>query len=295
MSISLESVTKDQVRSLILALIRKHNAQTAANHNSDSGVRISPYRSMKWEEFYQKLIEEAGSMHEHMARRGSFLLYAEEIIWEFIGRGLLVPRAVRNDFRMDEPALGWSSEAIDDFSREYLVTPYDAVGYARHLTSLSPQLDPTAVHAMEESARAFNAKCYASAVVMYGVAAEAILLRVFDSFLASLSDNAQKQQMQRFADSSILPKFRALREKIPLVAKKHDPLMGNPLKDAWEFGLSDLSNVVRQQRNNAGHPELRENFQHGVVLGFLCSAPHHLHLLTKLEEYFRQNVNALGW
>lgn len=293
MSISFDTVTKDQVRALVLELLRKHNAETASNHNSGSSVRISQYRCIKWELFYQLLIEQAGLIKEHFARRGQFLLYAEEIVWEFIGRGLIVPRAVRNDFKMDEPELGWSTEAIDDFSREYLVTPYDSSSYARHLASLLPNLNSTAAQAMEEAVRAFNARCYASAVVMYGVAAESLLLRVFDAFVAALEDGAQKQQMQKFSDSAMLQKLRILREKVALVAKNHTPLMGNPLKDAWEFGLGDLSNVVRQQRNNAGHPELRVNFNHGVVLGFLCSAPHHLWLLTRLEEHFQQNV--LRW
>lgn len=296
MSISLDTITKDQVRALIFALLRNHNMQTAANHASDSGTKISPYRSIKWGEFYEKLIRDAGLINEHMAMRGQFLLYAEEIAWELISRGLLVPRAVRNDFSVEKSTeLGWSSEAIDDFSKDYLVTPYDPVGYAKHLATLRPNLGSTVIHAMEESIRAFNAKCYASAVVMYGVAAEAIALRVFDVFATSLRDPAHQQQVQKHADSSLLPKLRILREKIPLVAKKHDGLMDNPLKDSWEFGINDLSNVVRQQRNNAGHPELRDNFQHGVVLGFLCAAPHHLFLLAKLEEYFVQNSAMLGW
>ncbi len=293
MPISFDTVTKDQVRALVLELLRNHNTETAYNHSSGSSVRISPYRHIAWGMFYQRLIEKAGLINEHFARRGQFLIYAEEIVWEFIARGLIVPRAVRNDLKLDEPELGWSTEAIDDFSREYLVTPYDSAGYARHLAVLLPNLNSTATQAMEESIRAFNARCYASSVVMYGVAAESVLLEVFDAFVSSLEDGSQKQQMQKFADGAVLQKLRVLREKIALVAKNCVPLTKTPLKDAWEFGLSDLSNVVRQQRNNAGHPELRDNFNHGVALGFLCAAPHHLWLLTRLEEYFQQSM--LRW
>ena len=138
---------------------------------------------------------------------------------------------------------------------------------------------------MAEAARAFNARCYASAAVMYGLAAESVLLRVFDSLVSALSDSAQQAKLKRHSSEPVLAKLREMDKVFPLLSPKCPDLKHGPLRDAWEFGLGDLSNVIRQQRNAAGHPELRANFTQGLVLGLLAAAPHHLALLSQLAAY----------
>lgn len=262
----------------------------AINSGNTNGVRISPFQRMHSSEFYQRLLQEGNWVSTPPVTREKFVRFAEEVLWELVSRGWLVPMGHRRgDLNniIEEPGLyvGWTSEALQDFSQEIHVNPYDSSSYVRHLESFSPKLDSTTMQAMEESVRAFSARCYASAVVMYGVAAESVLLRVFDSLVHALSDPAQQAKLQKHSSDQVLQKLREMDRIFPLLSQNCPNLKRGQLKDAWEFGLGDLSNVIRQQRNAAGHPELRDNFTQGLVLGLLAAAPHHLSLLSQLAVY----------
>jgi hypothetical protein len=240
--------------------------------------------------FYKQLLEQGGWVSTLPAQREKFVRLAEELLWELVSRGWLVPTGHRSgDLKIVTEAPGlhvcWTSEALEDFSQDVHVSPYDSTSYLRHLDSFSPKLDETTMQAMAEAVRAFNARCYASAAVMYGVAAESVLLRVFDSLVRALSDQSQKSKLEKFSSKALLQKLREMDKIFPPLSQKCPALDTAPLKDAWEFGLGDLCGVIRQQRNAAGHPELRENFTQGLVLGLLTSAPHHLSSLSQLEAY----------
>lgn len=288
MTMNIENITKDEVRSLVPAIIKKHIRDIEARNTG--GTRLSPYQRMHCTAFYKLLLEEGDWASTPPSKREKFVRFAEEVLWELVSRGWLVPMGHRRgDLETPTEAPGlyvcWTSEALEDFSQDVHVSPYDSTSYLRHLNSFSPKLDTTTMQAMAEAVRAFNARCYASAAVMYGVAAESVLLRVFDSLVRSLSDTGQQSKLEKFSSKSVLHKLREMDIIFPLLSKNAPPLESAPLKDAWEFGLGDLSNVIRQQRNAAGHPELRGNFTQGLVLGLLAAAPHHLDLLSRLEAY----------
>jgi hypothetical protein len=70
--------------------------------------------------------------------------------------------------------------------------PFDPNGYLVSLQSRVPGLDAVTMMYLREAISTFNRDFYLSASVALGVAAEALILRMIDSYISAIADRQRR-------------------------------------------------------------------------------------------------------
>lgn len=130
--------------------------------------------------------------------------------------------------------------------------PYDPDGFLQEFDRLVPNADAVVRAYLEEAVRAFNARCFRAAAILLGGASEKAILLLHDQFVAAISDDKKKEKLAKDSSGSIHRKYRALHERLLLMAQaKALPF------DHVETVNSELPagfDLIRRYRNSAGHP-----------------------------------------
>jgi hypothetical protein len=152
-------------------------------------------------------------------------------MWLLLGQGLLV--------------FGSSSQAPQ---------PYDPDGFLGEFSKKNPSADPIILAYLEEGVRAFNHGCPVAASVMIGAASEKALLLLVDAFEAAIQDPSEKAGFVKARGWSIHAKYRALKERLDLMIAAGT--LPSPHKEYTVSEVPGVFELIRRQRNEAGHPEL---------------------------------------
>jgi hypothetical protein len=158
--------------------------------------------------------------------------------------------------------------------------PCNAAGYLAYLKERA-ELDEIELSYVEESVSAFNADCHRAAAVMIGVAAEALLLRLRDLVVAKFQEcgvptpkgvDAWQAARVHGALSEVLD---SRRDK-----------MAKDLAQRFDANWQSLSNLIRLNRNDAGHPKPLPTAGSESVHATLLVFPEYAHLVAGLHRWF---------
>ena len=172
---------------------------------------------------------------------------------------------------------------------EKQVTPHDYDGYLQRITSHSPSIDLTTQMYLSESLRTYRTCNYLASTVMLGVASESVLLKVVDAMCGALDSQAKidtfkKATTGKFASTQHAEVWSRLRS--------HIALLPDPLKDVVEPHLSGMFNLIRESRNDAGHPKGRK-MERDETYGLLMMFQPYCKTAYALIDWFGAHPNSI--
>lgn len=131
------------------------------------------------------------------------------------------------------------------------IIPHDPNNYLKRLQSVIPKLDHIALVYVEESLQCFLNNNFFASAVMLGVASKAALNQLFTTFRNSNRiSEAARNHCKSLENTSMKRKFDYIYNEI-IGQKKEFNLK---TQDSLEYNLTGIFNLIRLQRNEAGHP-----------------------------------------
>ncbi len=180
---------------------------------------------------------------EPLSVRDRFLDLENEVLWQLIIQGVIIPGD-----------LPWFR--ITDHGRKVLEAerpiPHDPAGYLDDIRDAASEVvGDTTLAYLEEALRCYTSGCNIASVLLLGVAAESVFLKLWDIVGKSLTTEKDRREFRKLDRSyAIAPKHRWLTDKVvglPPEARKQLP-------ENLQMTISSLYQLIRQQRNDLGHP-----------------------------------------
>lgn len=174
-----------------------------------------------------------------------FFVLVLEVMWQLIGQGVITP-----GINAPNPALPWFR--VTGYGKKVLEAerfiPHDPSGYIDEVRQVtSPSVGKSSIPYIEEALRCFTSGCNVAAIMMLGIAAESVFLDLCAVVEKGLA-GAAKTEFEKLR--WVKPKHRWIVERynaLPASARKKLP-------ESLQLTLLSLYELIRQQRNEVGHP-----------------------------------------
>lgn len=170
-------------------------------------------------------------------------------IWGLVARGLAyidITQSAPENWSLELTAAG--AAALKDEA----YNPDDPSGYLSRLYADVPGLAPLAKQYVEEALSSYYHQVYLSSTVMLGVAAEAIFLDVAAEFAGWVGGNTGQNLTKSLQSPKVayVRKFEEFRKRLLSAS----PKLPNNLSDGLDLQLNAVLDLLRVNRNQAGHP-----------------------------------------
>jgi hypothetical protein len=165
------------------------------------------------------------------------------------------------------------------------LTPHDPDDYLKRLRSMCPIVDSITDLYLEEALGTFRAGRFLSAVVMIGVAAESMWIRLAETVNAAL-DSAVKQQL--FEKETRGGKIKRLHDEVLKRLRQPSTPLPYDLDSMITQHLHGIADLTRQTRNSAGHPT-GKRMGRQEALALLLLFPSYCETVCKLMDWLRTN------
>lgn len=213
-------------------------------------------------------------------------LVLQELTWDLIIQGVLAPGA------------DWSNPnlpfvRVTEYGKRCLaedtILPHDYGTYIDSIKQVTPSTDPTFIIYLCESVEAFNKSLYISCVLNLGIASEQLTLLLVDAYKAAIKSATNRTKFEATIGKQrhIAYQFEELFKR--LVANK--AAFPAEIADNLEM-IKFLEEVIRRERNGAGHPTGRE-FSREEALVLLITFPAHYKTVIKLFDWLIANPGSL--
>jgi hypothetical protein len=181
--------------------------------------------------------------------RYRFTELANEVLWGFIIQGVISP-----GLDASNPTLPWFH--LTGYGRSVLAAerfiPHDPTGYLVGVRqAATTTVTQVALAYVEEALRCFNAGCHVAAVLLLGVAGEAIFERLCEVIAVRLA-SAEAQRQFEALPPTVKARHRWILERyqqLPAKVRRED------LPESLDMTLTSLYDLIRRQRNELGHPQ----------------------------------------
>lgn len=130
--------------------------------------------------------------------------------------------------------------------------PYDPDGYLDMLHKKIPKLDPVTEMYLVESLQTFLRNNFMASAVMLGVSSESIFNILYDELTNSIQSEKIKKKLENLRDSAKTKQRINLVRDILLITYKET--IPKELTDDFESKTDPLFNLMREIRNDVGHP-----------------------------------------
>jgi len=171
-----------------------------------------------------------------------------DVIWELIAAHVVAP-GLSAHMSTALPFLHLTEHGRKCLEHdEYL--PYNPDGYLERLSTRVLELDDTVRLYVTESVQAFRHNLPLSSAVTLGAASEQVFLIASDALAAALPPAAQGSYRKKTSGKPIKKHFEEFMKRLPNVV---DQLPGN-VQDNLETDWNGIFNLIRNSRNDAGHP-----------------------------------------
>jgi hypothetical protein len=265
-------------------------AQPERNDYGQTYYSLTPINDDFCRLLYDEATRQGKAHHEYKQVKKMLEPIAANVFWECFRRGLISPRLNPLALRANEM---WINETriqffITPYGRRFLSTfstySYDMAKYLENLASQVPELndneDGRAVRDfVSESLRAFESLCDRAAMVMLGCAAEKLMLTVMDSFQRRFPGKPRSYEKERV--------YARKKDKFIQTLKSEPDVVPAELCDKLDRQIGPVSEMIRMQRNDAGHPTLGD-FSHEDLLPQFGSFPSFCKACFELMRYWNQ-------
>ena len=180
--------------------------------------------------------------------RGEYALI-NEIIWSFIIQGILVPGT-------DDNNPNWPFLRLTAYGQRCIevhqILPHDPDRYLRDFQRAVSSPDPVIREYLTEALQSFLRDLHRASAVMLGAASEKAILLLIDSYAESIADPNRKAQVKGQIEKapSIFRKYEVFEKAFTNIK----PQMPKPLTENADSLLRGVFDLIRNNRNDAGHP-----------------------------------------
>lgn len=175
-----------------------------------------------------------------------------QIIWDLILQRVLTPGV--SELNPNLPFI-----RVTDYGKECLesmeMLPHDPDGYLEYLREEIPQIDDTIIVYVTEGLQTFLSGNLLASTVMLGGASEKAVLLLIEAYVNAISDQNEKRRFQQSIERfGILRKFKEFRKRLDSIRKN----IPRPISDDLDIQLDGIFNLIRNCRNDVGHPTGRK-------------------------------------
>ncbi len=209
---------------------------------------------------------------------------ARELLQEFVNNNLLFIGYG------DDQGFPWftlTGYGVECITKGELLA-FDPNGYLVGIQNRVPGLDGVTVTYLREAISTFNREFYLSASVALGVAAEALILRMIDSYIAAFVDRQRKTNAEkRYEGKQLRAQYGLFKQDFASLR----PSLPPELYGDFETHLDSIFQLIRVTRNDSGHPSGTVP-ERAVVAANLQAFPYFAKRVLAIEQYFVANPIA---
>lgn len=207
--------------------------------------------------------------------------FVAHALWELVIQGILVPSSESNT--------GWPFVSFTDYGTRAIFaehpTPYDPAGYLSHFN----QADAVVKFYVEEALGCFRANRHTATVVMLGVASERSFDLLFESFCAALYSPHERTNLENKTKGKfVTTRYNELKKS--LEPKKGQ--LPKDLRDNLDTVLTSIFNLIKQHRNDTGHPTGR-SMPRDEAYALLSVFPHYHRQMFELTDHLQKSPGTL--
>jgi hypothetical protein len=207
-----------------------------------------------------------------------------EVAWEFVVQGIFAPGAGPGYSSTDFPHLH-----LTDYGRECLrakeIIPEDPDNYLKGVSGYGAAVDSTTLLYLGEALSSFQHRNFLSTVVMVGVAAESVLLKLVDAITVALPTTERKE---KFAKETDTIKTQRIHDAVVNRLKSSQTPFPPDLQDVWEGHIDGIFDIIRRTRNDSGHPKGRR-MERDETRALLLLFPPYCKTAHALIEWLKTN------
>jgi len=206
---------------------------------------------------------------------------ARELLQEFVNNNLLFIGYGDNE---GFPWLTLTTHGVECIKTSEML-PFDPNGYLVSVQSRVPGLDAVTMTYLREAISTFNREFYLSASVALGVAAEALILRMIDSYIAAFADPQRKANAEkRYEGKQLRAQYGVFKQDFASLR----PSLPPELYGDFETHLDSIFQLIRVTRNDSGHPSGTVP-ERAVVAANLQAFPYFAQRVLAIEKHFETN------
>lgn len=180
--------------------------------------------------------------------RARFQMLADEVLWQLFIQGVITPGK-----DLSNPDLPWFrlTRHGEEVLKAERFIPHDPTGYLDEVGQVAQSVvGQVALTYLEETLRCFTTGCHLASVLLLGIAAEAVLLRLCEAARNALGDSKE---------TSNFDQLQWVKQKHRWLVAKYESLPAEDrrthLPESLDVTLSSLYDLIRMQRNELGHPQ----------------------------------------
>ncbi len=174
-------------------------------------------------------------------------MLALEVISNLMNEGVLMWGL--NPQNPEPPFMSLTSHGKKVIENDEII-PHDPEGYLKDFKEKIPDLDDLILMYLTESIQTFRTNNLLASSVMLGVASEAAFNILFDTVIVAIT-GPKKEKFEKLRNSiNIKTKFDEIMKEIQRIK----PQLPTDVKENIDSELQGIFNLIRYQRNDAGHP-----------------------------------------
>jgi hypothetical protein len=235
-------ISYEQMRSLVLETLRKGGADQFGSLRLAVAEVAKRQGLLSNDRTHSMLSSNDGLSGTDFAR-------VQSIMWDLIIEGIVRPglnEGMNNNlpfFHVTE----WGKKVIQGGG----AAPYDPDAFLSGLKRDVPNLDSVIETYLNESLHTFRIGCLLSSTISLGCASEKALLLLIEVYATSLPEPSQKKFRGNTEGRMIKRQFDEFRKMLDSELRGRLP---NNLQDGLDVELNAIFDIIRNQRNDAGHP-----------------------------------------
>lgn len=282
------NVTNEQMRVLVLEFLKHERSESYTPHQQSDlvthigtlAVKLGMVKATPKAGFSGPKRTMYGVEEEYLDQRD--VSRATNVLWDLIVEGIVRPGTG------DGRAYDFPNIHLTEYGRQKLKdarTPYDPDSYLTRLKADIPKLDQTILVYLDECLKVFRVGCTRSAAICLGVASEKAFILVIDSYTDYLGEPDRMTFRKKIDGQSINQQFEAFKNKYEGSLKTSLP---REVKENLATSLYGIFNLIRNQRNDAGHPT-GEPLDRENVYASIVAFPNQLKHMFGLIDWLVKN------
>jgi hypothetical protein len=204
-----------------------------------------------------------------------------EIVWSLIVQGILIPA-------LNDANQGWPFLRLTEYGQKCVqedrILPHDPEGYLQDFYRDIPNADSTVVEYLTESLQCFIHGLYRAAAVMIGGASEQAILLLIEGYGNAIADSRARERYETDIQKapSIFRKYQEFERQLPEI-KRQAP---RQLTDNIDSQLRGIFDLIRNTRNDAGHPASGAVVDRDIIYSHLRLFTPYYKRISDLTEWF---------
>ncbi|MDQ1771723.1 hypothetical protein GQR60_13145 [Labilibaculum sp. A4] len=204
-----------------------------------------------------------------------------EILWDLIIERVITIGDYQND--------SWPHLSLTDYGQRVLDSeepvPNDPSEYLKRIKKEIPELDNIIETYLAESVRTYNINQLLSATITLGCASEKALLLLIDTFRDTFEDTVKQERFRKKIEGKFIKtQFDELNKELQFIKGS----LPYELKDNYTNTLIGIFEMIRSNRNQAGHPTGKKIDKDTLFANLQVFIPY-CKLIYNLKGYFNDH------